>query len=175
MLYEVITLLRVLEDRRIRRLGGTRNIDINVRVVAATNRDLREAIDAREFREDLFYRLNVFPIRITSYNVCYTKLLRLQNERLAAIGQMAAGISHEIDNPVGVILGYAELLLEDLAPEDPCREHVQAIIDECRRCKRITGGLLNLARHREGERKCVDLEKLVGSVVDSIKPQALFP
>jgi len=59
-----VKLLRVLEDRRIRRLGGTRNIDINVRVVAATNRDLREAIDAREFREDLYYRLNVFPIHL---------------------------------------------------------------------------------------------------------------
>ncbi|PLY01360.1 MAG: Fis family transcriptional regulator [Desulfuromonas sp.] len=59
-----VKLLRVLEDRRIRRLGGTRNIDIDVRVVAATNRDLRAAIEAREFREDLFYRLNVFPIHL---------------------------------------------------------------------------------------------------------------
>ncbi|TYO98782.1 DNA-binding NtrC family response regulator [Geothermobacter ehrlichii] len=59
-----VKLLRVLEDRRIRRLGGTRNIDIDVRVVAATNRDLKEAIESREFREDLFYRLNVFPIHI---------------------------------------------------------------------------------------------------------------
>lgn len=98
----------------------------------------------------------------------------LQNERLAAIGQMAAGISHEIDNPVGVILGYAELLLEDLSEEDPSREDVQAIIDECRRCKRITGGLLNLARHREGERKSVELVRLVTAVLDSLRPQALF-
>ena len=59
-----VKLLRVLEDRRIRRLGGNRNIDIDVRVVAATNRDLREAIDARAFREDLYYRLNVFPIHL---------------------------------------------------------------------------------------------------------------
>ncbi|RME36143.1 MAG: sigma-54-dependent Fis family transcriptional regulator [Deltaproteobacteria bacterium] len=59
-----VKLLRVLEDRRIRRLGGTRNIDIDVRVVAATNRDLKEAIEQKAFREDLFYRLNVFPIHI---------------------------------------------------------------------------------------------------------------
>ncbi|RMF47791.1 MAG: sigma-54-dependent Fis family transcriptional regulator [Deltaproteobacteria bacterium] len=59
-----VKLLRVLEDRRIRRLGGTRNIDIDVRVVAATNRDLKEAIEQKEFREDLFYRLNVFPIHV---------------------------------------------------------------------------------------------------------------
>ncbi|MBE0597700.1 MAG: sigma-54-dependent Fis family transcriptional regulator [Desulfuromonadales bacterium] len=59
-----VKLLRVLEDRRIRRLGGTRNIDIDVRVIAATNRNLREAIEERQFREDLFYRLNVFPIHV---------------------------------------------------------------------------------------------------------------
>ncbi|MHB8764313.1 MAG: sigma-54-dependent transcriptional regulator [Deferrisomatales bacterium] len=56
--------LRFLETRQIRRLGGVREIEVDVRVVAATNRDLREAMEARRFREDLFYRLNVFPIRI---------------------------------------------------------------------------------------------------------------
>jgi len=59
-----IKLLRVLEDRRIRRLGGNRNIDIDVRIIAATNRNLKDAISDRAFREDLFYRLNVFPIVI---------------------------------------------------------------------------------------------------------------
>ena len=59
-----VKLLRVLEDRKIRRLGGTRNIDIDVRVVAATNLDIKEAIQQRHFREDLYYRLNVFPIHV---------------------------------------------------------------------------------------------------------------
>jgi DNA-binding NtrC family response regulator len=57
-------LLRLLETRQIRRVGGTRTIDIDVRVIAATNRNLREAIGRGEFREDLFYRLNVFPLHI---------------------------------------------------------------------------------------------------------------
>ncbi|MFA5516028.1 MAG: sigma-54 dependent transcriptional regulator [Desulfuromonadales bacterium] len=60
-----VKLLRVLEDRKIRRLGGTRNIDIDVRVIAATNRNIKEALEAKEFREDLYYRLNVFPIHIS--------------------------------------------------------------------------------------------------------------
>ena len=60
-----VKLLRVLEDRKIRRLGGNRNIDIDVRVVAATNLEIKEAIEQKEFREDLYYRLNVFPIHVS--------------------------------------------------------------------------------------------------------------
>ncbi|MBI5447039.1 MAG: sigma-54-dependent Fis family transcriptional regulator [Deltaproteobacteria bacterium] len=56
--------LRFLETRRIRRLGGVRDSSVDVRVVAATHRGLKEAIEGKTFREDLFYRLNVFPIRI---------------------------------------------------------------------------------------------------------------
>lgn len=59
-----VKFLRVLEERKIRRLGSTRNIDIDVRIVAATNKDLKEAINNKEFREDLYYRLNVFPISL---------------------------------------------------------------------------------------------------------------
>src|ERR1700730_17555297 len=59
-----ITLLRVLQEHEFERVGGTRSIQTNVRVVAATNRNLQEAIAAGTFRSDLFYRLNVFPIEI---------------------------------------------------------------------------------------------------------------
>jgi len=57
-------LLRVLEERKIRRVGGVKTIDIDVRVIAATNRDMMQAIREKSFREDLYYRLNVFPIHI---------------------------------------------------------------------------------------------------------------
>ncbi len=57
-------LLRVLETQTFKRLGGTRDIRVNVRVIAATNRDLARAVEAGRFREDLYYRLKVFPVDI---------------------------------------------------------------------------------------------------------------
>ena len=57
-------MLRVLEDWTFKRVGGTRDIQVDVRVIAATNQNLQEMVRTRDFREDLFYRFNVFPIEI---------------------------------------------------------------------------------------------------------------
>jgi len=59
-------LLRVLQDHEFERLGGTRTIKVDLRLIAATNRDLARSVIEKEFRSDLFYRLNVFPIRLPS-------------------------------------------------------------------------------------------------------------
>jgi DNA-binding NtrC family response regulator len=57
-------ILRVLQERSFERLGSTKNIEVDIRLIAATNKNLREFVEKRQFREDLFYRLNVFPIHI---------------------------------------------------------------------------------------------------------------
>ncbi len=61
-----VKLLRVLQEREFERVGGTKTIKVDVRIIAASNRDLEEAIRDGRFREDLFYRLNVIPVRIPS-------------------------------------------------------------------------------------------------------------
>jgi DNA-binding NtrC family response regulator len=57
-------LLRVLEDKKIRRLGGTQLLEVDFRIIAATNQDLKEAVKKKRFREDLFYRLHMIPIHL---------------------------------------------------------------------------------------------------------------
>ncbi|PCJ26642.1 MAG: sigma-54-dependent Fis family transcriptional regulator [SAR86 cluster bacterium] len=57
-------LLRVIQEREVERLGGSKTIPLNVRIIATTNRDLKEEVAAGRFREDLFYRLNVFPLHL---------------------------------------------------------------------------------------------------------------
>lgn len=63
-LYLQVKLLRVLQERKIIRIGSNQVIPIDVRIIAATNKDLREMIEKKQFREDLYYRLNVIPLKI---------------------------------------------------------------------------------------------------------------
>jgi two-component system, NtrC family, response regulator PilR len=59
-----VKLLRVLQERKFRRVGGTEEVDADIRIIAATNRDLAKMVAAGDFREDLFYRINVIPVRL---------------------------------------------------------------------------------------------------------------
>jgi transcriptional regulator with PAS, ATPase and Fis domain len=79
--------LRVLQEREFQRLGGTRLQKANVRVVAATNRDLKKAVERGDFREDLYYRLEVFEIRIAPLRERVSDILDLSEAFLEEIGR----------------------------------------------------------------------------------------
>jgi two-component system response regulator FlrC len=79
-------LLRVLQERRFERVGGTRTLEADVRWVAATNRDLADMMAKGEFREDLYHRLNVFPVSLPPLRERREDLLPLASELLARIG-----------------------------------------------------------------------------------------
>ena len=79
--------LRVLQEREFQRLGGTRPLKANVRVIAATNRDLKKAMERGDFREDLFYRLQVFDIRLPPLRERPRDILPLSEAFLQEIGQ----------------------------------------------------------------------------------------
>jgi transcriptional regulator with GAF, ATPase, and Fis domain len=91
--------LRVLQEREFQRLGGTRVLRTDARVIAATNRDLERAIELNQFREDLYYRLNVFAIYLPALRERPDDVLPLSEAFLAeigrGIGRPAAGISRD--------------------------------------------------------------------------------
>jgi transcriptional regulator with GAF, ATPase, and Fis domain len=92
-------LLRVLQEREYQRLGGTRPLKANVRVLAATNRELEEALARGQFREDLYYRLRVFEIRLPPLRERPEDILPMAESFLEeigpAVGRPAAGISRQ--------------------------------------------------------------------------------
>ena len=79
--------LRVLQEREFQRLGGTRLLKANIRVIAATNRDLRKAVERGDFREDLFYRLGVFDIQIPPLRDRPSDIVPLTETFLQGIGR----------------------------------------------------------------------------------------
>lgn len=133
-------LLRVLEEKRVRRLGSVREVDIDVRVVAATHVDLPTAINDGRFREDLFFRLNVVPIRLPSLRERGDDVLLLAEHfldrfskeyevrrapltsdiRRALRAHAWPGNVRELRNAIerAVLLGDGNLFVDDLFPED---------------------------------------------------------
>jgi two-component system response regulator FlrC len=83
-------LLRVLQEREVERLGGSRTIPLDVRVLATTNRDLRQYVRDGKFREDLYYRLNVFPLHIPPLRDRRGDIVPLANQAMARYAEGAA-------------------------------------------------------------------------------------
>jgi DNA-binding NtrC family response regulator len=81
-----ISLLRVLEERTFRRVGGVRNIATDARIIAATNEDLEKSVAEKRFREDLFYRMNVFPIRVPPLRERISGITALTNHFVSRFG-----------------------------------------------------------------------------------------
>jgi len=93
----------------------------------------------------------------------------VKSEKLASMGQLAAGIAHEVNNPLGILLLHANLLLEECAGGDPAVEgDLRLIVDQADRCKKIISGLLNFARQTRVVRQPADLRVLVHDVLQTV-------
>ncbi len=94
-----VRLLRVLQEREFERVGGTETIQVNVRVIAATNRNLEEMMEDETFRQDLYYRLNVFPIHIPPLRQRRADILDLANHFVEKYSKLNHKIIRRISTP----------------------------------------------------------------------------
>ncbi|MFZ9596601.1 MAG: sigma-54 interaction domain-containing protein, partial [Bdellovibrionia bacterium] len=96
-----VKLLKVLQTRQFESIGSSRTQEVDVRIIAATNRDLEEAISKREFREDLYYRLNVIPLRTPSLRERKNDIPLLVNHFVQQFNRLAG---HSVEAPSGQIM-----------------------------------------------------------------------
>ncbi len=94
-----VKLLRVLQERRIRRIGGVEEIEVDVRILAATNKNLEEGLVNKTFREDLYYRLNVIPIALPPLRERRDDIPLLANHFLAKACKSMGRNIHKISDP----------------------------------------------------------------------------
>lgn len=98
----------------------------------------------------------------------------VQSEKLAAVGKLAAGVAHELNNPLTGILSFAEELKLDMNPEDPMRHDIEVIIRETMRCRQIVRDLMDYAKLEKPHRQKININRVVERSLSLVQKQAAF-
>jgi len=111
---------------------------------------------------------SVKDLAVSNEKLVTIKQALKQSEKMASMGQLSAGIAHELNNPLGVVIMYANILLEEADKESPLYSDLKLIVDQTNRCKSIVGGLLNFARKNQVNSTQVDVVKMVQQGLDAV-------
>ena len=141
--------------------------DLNTKVEINTNDELQELADSFN---SMAYALKKRDQQLKDST---TKRI-MESERLALIGQLAAGVAHELNNPLQGIVAYSHLLLEKMPSADPRRDSIQKIVAQANRCTDIVRGLLDFSRQRKPQKKLYNVNLILQESIFWVEKQALF-
>ncbi len=113
-------------------------------------------------------------VRVRGEELAKMQARMAQSERLAAIGVLAAGVAHEINNPLGGILALTGLTLEDLPAKDPRRENLEEVVRQTRRCSDIVKHLLEFSRQHQVAAEELDVNQLLEKTLALLERQSIF-
>jgi PAS domain S-box-containing protein len=96
----------------------------------------------------------------------------LASGRLVAVGELTASMTHEFNNPLGIILGFAQSVLAEMEPSDPHYHHLEIIVEEAQRCERIVQELLEFGRPRDSAFAATDVKSIIEKTLNLISSRA---
>jgi PAS domain S-box-containing protein len=140
-----------------------------VRDLRETKRLLAEAASAAEAE-----RTKSAELEAAYHELQNLQAHLVQSEKMRSLGRMAAGVAHEVNNPLGGIVIYSHLVLEDTAADDPRRENLEKIVKEATRCGGIVKGLLGFARPQVEADQLMNPGRALTDTLSVLKGQAIF-
>jgi len=144
---------------------------------AAGNLDYRAATTANDEIAELTETFNTMASSLKERDERlkeYTHQQIMKSDRLATLGQLAAGVAHEINNPLGAVLMYSHLSMEEMEAQDSHRRNLEKVVAEATRCKNIVRGLLDFARQSEPNIEESDINEILKRTLSLLANQALF-
>ncbi len=111
---------------------------------------------------------SVNELAITNDKLTSIQQALKQSEKMASMGQLSAGIAHELNNPLGVVVMYANILLDESDKDSQVYKDLKLIVDQTNRCKKIVGGLLNFARKNQVNYSKINIIKLAEQCTDAV-------
>jgi two-component system NtrC family sensor kinase len=141
--------------------------NLDARVEIRSRDELRELADAFNFMAAALKKRDEKVREFTTRRI-------MESERLAHIGQLAAGVAHEINNPLQGIVTYSHLLLERGSTENGTRQSLEKIVKQADRCRDIIRGLLDFSRQRKPEKRLSNVNRVLEECVSLLDNQVLF-